>query len=124
MLFIHRPTYNGVMSEKQSITLTDGLVKQVKKLQEREEKPDLMLRVAVNGGGCSGFQYEFSFAETQEDNDTMLKKDGITVLIDAVSLDFMKGATIDFKEELAGSSFQINNPNAQASCGCGTSFSI
>jgi iron-sulfur cluster insertion protein len=112
------------MSETQNITLTDTLVKKVKSLKEKENNSDLMLRVAVNGGGCSGFQYEFSFSESKEEDDNVFEKDGIMVLVDAVSLDFMKGATIDYKEDLQGSHFQIDNPNAQASCGCGTSFSV
>ena len=112
------------MDEKQSITLTDGLVKKVKQLQEREGNPALMLRVAVTGGGCSGFQYDFSFADTAEEDDTVFEKDGISVLVDDVSLGFMSSAVIDFKESIEGSRFQIDNPNAKASCGCGTSFSI
>lgn len=112
------------MSKTQSIILTDSLVTKVKSLRQKEGNPALMLRVAVNGGGCSGFQYGFSFTDTQEDDDRVFEKGGITVLIDEISLDLMDGATIDFKDSIEGSRFQIDNPNAQASCGCGTSFSV
>ena len=83
-----------------------------------------MLRVAVNGGGCSGFQYAFDIATDRNDDDIAIEKDGVTVLVDSVSLDFLKGATIDFVDDLIGQSFRIDNPNATASCGCGTSFSV
>lgn len=112
------------MNETQSITLTDGLVKQVKKLQEKEGNSGLMLRLAVNGGGCSGFQYEFGFTDKAEDDDSIFEKDGIKVVVDGMSLGFLNGATVDYKTDLQGSYFQVDNPNAQASCGCGTSFSV
>ncbi|MCC2097544.1 MAG: iron-sulfur cluster insertion protein ErpA [Hyphomicrobiales bacterium] len=83
-----------------------------------------MLRIAVNGGGCSGFQYDFKITTDRNDDDIGIEKDGITVLIDTVSMDFLKGAQIDFVDDLIGQSFKIDNPNATASCGCGTSFSI
>ena len=82
------------------------------------------LRVAVEGGGCSGFQYDISLAEGAADDDLVLEKDGQTVLVDAVSLPFLQNATIDFSDELIGARFVIENPNATSSCGCGTSFSI
>lgn len=112
------------MSDKANIILTDGLVKRIRQLQEKEGNPALMLRLAVNGGGCSGFQYEFGFAESAEDDDAVFEKDGISVVIDEMSLNFLDGATVDFKTDLQGSFFQVDNPNAQASCGCGTSFSV
>lgn len=85
---------------------------------------DQPLRVAVEGGGCSGFQYEIALAESVADDDLVLEKDGAKVLIDPVSLPFLSNATIDFSQELIGARFVIDNPNATASCGCGTSFSI
>jgi len=83
-----------------------------------------MLRVAVSGGGCSGFQYTFTIDDARMDDDLVLQRDGAVVLVDPVSLDFLTGAEIDFVDDLIGSSFKINNPNAASSCGCGTSFSV
>ena len=83
-----------------------------------------VFRVAVDGGGCSGFQYDFRLEGTRDAEDLVLEKDGVAVVIDPVSLPFLAGATIDFSEELIGSRFVIDNPNATASCGCGTSFSV
>ena len=83
-----------------------------------------MLRVSVSGGGCSGFQYGFDLVSEQTDDDLALEKDGVTVLVDSISLMYLSGSEIDFVDDLMGASFQIRNPNATASCGCGTSFSI
>jgi len=83
-----------------------------------------MLRVAVNGGGCSGFQYAFDIVADRNDDDLVIEKSGITVLIDEISAEYMKDSEIDFSDELIGAAFKINNPNATASCGCGTSFSL
>jgi iron-sulfur cluster assembly accessory protein len=83
-----------------------------------------MLRVAVNGGGCSGFQYAFDIVGQKNADDIAVERDGVVVLVDPVSLDFLKGAELDFANELIGSAFKIHNPNATASCGCGTSFSV
>jgi iron-sulfur cluster assembly accessory protein len=90
----------------------------------KKEAAGAMLRVAVNGGGCSGFQYAFDIVRERADDDLALEKYGATVLIDPVSLDFLKGSRIDFVDDLIGQSFKIDNPNATASCGCGTSFSV
>ena len=89
-----------------------------------KEAANTMLRLAVTGGGCSGFQYNFALDETRMDDDLVLERDGATVLIDPVSLDFLVGAEIDFTDDLIGQAFKVNNPNATASCGCGTSFSV
>lgn len=89
-----------------------------------KEPAGAMLRVAVNGGGCSGFQYDFSIATEKNPDDLVIEKDGVTVLIDETSLDFLRGSEIDFADELIGAAFRVNNPNATASCGCGTSFSV
>ncbi len=83
-----------------------------------------MLRLAVSGGGCSGFQYDFCFDDSRAADDLLIERDGARVLIDPVSLDFLKGAEIDFVEEMIGAAFRVNNPNATSSCGCGTSFSV
>jgi iron-sulfur cluster assembly accessory protein len=90
----------------------------------RTEPPGSMLRVSVEGGGCSGFQYKFDFVSTRADDDLVLARDGATVLVDPVSVQYMAGAEIDFVDDLIGASFRISNPVATASCGCGTSFSV
>ena len=88
------------------------------------EGGEAMLRVAVTGGGCSGFQYSFALDDARADDDLAIERDGVVVLIDAMSLDFLKGAELDFVDDLIGAAFKINNPNATSSCGCGTSFSV
>jgi iron-sulfur cluster assembly accessory protein len=88
------------------------------------EPADAMLRLAVTGGGCSGFQYNFAIDEARLQDDLLLERDGARILIDPVSLDFLKGAEIDFTDDLIGQAFKVNNPNATSSCGCGTSFSV
>ena len=90
----------------------------------KSEPGALMLRVAVTGGGCSGFQYNFALDDSRLDEDLVIERDGAVVLIDPVSLDFLKGSEIDFVDDLIGASFKVNNPNATSSCGCGTSFSV
>ena len=89
-----------------------------------KEKAGTMLRLAVTGGGCSGYQYNFALDETRMDDDLVIERDGATVLIDPVSLDFLAGAEIDFTDDLIGQAFKVNNPNATSSCGCGTSFAV
>ena len=105
------------------VTLSARAAAQVKKVLSREA-PGSFLRIAVNGGGCSGFQYAFDIVPDREDEDLMLARDGASVLIDPVSVDFMRGAEIDYVDDLIGQSFKIQNPNATASCGCGTSFAL
>jgi iron-sulfur cluster assembly accessory protein len=90
----------------------------------RREPPGAMLRVSVEGGGCSGFQYRFEIDSTQAADDVVITREDATVLIDQVSLDYLDGSEIDFVDDLIGASFRVNNPRATASCGCGTSFSI
>ncbi len=90
----------------------------------KAEPEATMLRLAVTGGGCSGFQYNFALDDRRMDDDLVLERDGAVVLIDPVSLDFLVGAEIDFSNDLIGAAFKVNNPNAQSSCGCGTSFSV
>lgn len=113
------------MSEESfNITLTDSLVHRIRQEQITESRPNLMLRLAIHGGGCAGFQYEFSYTEAVESGDRIFEKDDIRVVIDEMSMEYLDGATIDFSEELIGSVFCVRNPNAQSSCGCGTSFSV
>jgi iron-sulfur cluster assembly accessory protein len=88
------------------------------------EGGDAMLRVAVTGGGCSGFQYSFALDDARLEDDCVIARDGAVVLVDPMSLDFLKGAELDFVDDLIGAAFKINNPNATSSCGCGTSFSV
>jgi iron-sulfur cluster insertion protein len=105
------------------VALTERAAKRIAAILKDEPAP-VMLRVAVTGGGCSGFQYDFLFDDSRTDDDLVIERDGATVLIDPVSLDFLKGAEIDFVDEMIGASFKIKNPNATSSCGCGTSFSV
>ena len=106
-----------------SVTVTDAAFARVARVLAGE--PDkAALRVSVEGGGCSGFSYKFDLVAEREDDDTVLEKNGTTVLIDSLSLVYLAGAEIDFVDDLMGQSFQIRNPNAVASCGCGTSFSV
>ena len=105
------------------VTISASAARRIAEILKGETAP-AMLRVAVTGGGCSGFQYNFTLDDSTMDDDLVLKRDGATVLIDPVSLDFLKGAEIDFADDLIGASFKINNPNATSSCGCGTSFSV
>jgi iron-sulfur cluster assembly accessory protein len=104
-------------------TLSDRAARRISAILAREAG-GTMLRLAVTGGGCSGFQYNFALDEARLEDDLVLEKDGATVLIDPVSLDFLVGAEIDFTDDLIGQAFKINNPNATSSCGCGTSFSV
>jgi iron-sulfur cluster assembly accessory protein len=106
-----------------AVTLSDRAARRIAEILQTETQPTA-LRVAVTGGGCSGFQYNFALDDTQLDEDLVVEKDGAKVLIDPVSLDFLAGAEIDFTDDLIGQAFKINNPNATASCGCGTSFSV
>ncbi len=105
------------------VRLTERAAKRIGEILQAEAGA-AMLRVAVTGGGCSGFQYDFCFDEARADDDLLIARGAAKVLIDPVSLDFLKGAEIDFVEEMIGAAFRINNPNATSSCGCGTSFSV
>jgi iron-sulfur cluster insertion protein len=105
------------------VRLTDRAAQRIAEILREEAGPS-SLRVAVTGGGCSGFQYDFCFDNTTAEDDLVIAYGGARVLIDSVSIDFLKGAEIDFVEEMIGAAFKINNPNATSSCGCGTSFSI
>ena len=106
------------------LVFTDSAADKVKQLVDEEGNPDLKLRVFVQGGGCSGFQYGFTFDEVVNEDDTQMTKNGVTLLIDAMSLQYLVGAEIDYKEDLQGAQFVIKNPNATTTCGCGSSFSV
>jgi iron-sulfur cluster assembly accessory protein len=110
--------------DQQNVTLSDSAVKRIAKILG-SEPAGTALRVSVEGGGCSGFQYRYDLVqETPTADDVVLSRDGAVVLIDSISLEYMGGSQIDFVDDLIGQSFQIKNPHATASCGCGTSFSI
>ena len=107
-----------------TITLTDSAIARVSELLAAEEGDGMMLRVYVNGGGCSGFTYGFSFDDTVGDDDQLFEAGGVTVVSDEASLDLIGGSRLDWAESLGGASFQLTNPNATAQCGCGASFSV
>ena len=105
------------------LLFTESAATKVKELIDEEGNPELKLRVFVQGGGCSGFQYGFTFDEAVNEDDTQMMRGGVTLLIDAMSLQYLVGAEIDYKEGLDGAQFVIKNPNATTTCGCGSSFS-
>jgi iron-sulfur cluster insertion protein len=109
---------------ERAITVTESAAKRIAFLREQEQVGDANLRIAVSGGGCSGFQYGMSFDDQTNPEDRVFERDGVGVVVDEVSLDLLNGAEVDFVEDLMGASFQIRNPNAASSCGCGNSFSI
>ena len=106
------------------IVITDSAVRRIAALKTQEEAEGAFLRIAVSGGGCSGFQYGLSFDAERNPDDFVFEKGGVAVVVDDVSLDLLNGAEVDFVEDLMGASFQIKNPNAASSCGCGNSFSV
>jgi iron-sulfur cluster insertion protein len=110
------------MSETQ-FSVSPNAAKRIAFLAAKEAKP-VMMRVAVLGGGCSGFQYNFSFEEQKNDDDLLIERDGAAVVVDSTSLEFLKGSELDYVEEMVGAAFQVKNPNATSSCGCGNSFSV
>lgn len=114
---------NTVSEMPSPLKFTDNAANKVRELIEEEGTPDLKLRVFVSGGGCSGFQYGFTFDEEVNEDDTMVERGGVTLLIDSMSLQYLTGAEIDYTEGLQGSQFVIKNPNATTTCGCGSSFS-
>ena len=107
-----------------TVILTAAAAARVQTLRELEGNPALHLRVSVLGGGCSGFQYKIDFDDAVQCDDRVFETDGVKLLVDDTSMEFMIGAEVDFVDELIGAAFKINNPNATASCGCGTSFSV
>ena len=106
------------------LLFTNAAARKVQELILEERNPELKLRVYISGGGCSGFQYGFSFDEEQSDDDLTVRNDGVTLLVDPLSLQYLMGAEVDYSESLQGAQFVIRNPNASTTCGCGSSFSI
>ena len=106
------------------VSISENAAKRVAALIEQQGNPNLKLRLSVSGGGCSGFQYGFEFDEEQKADDIVVERDGVTMLVDGMSLLYIMGSEVDFVEDLVGASFQVVNPNATANCGCGSSFSI
>jgi len=114
----------GPVSGETLLEFSDSAVRKLKSIQAEEGKPELMLRVSVYGGGCSGFQYTFSLDEEVKPTDKTVQKDGTTLIIDQKSYQYLAGSEVDFQEGLEGAMFVVNNPNATSTCGCGASFSI
>lgn len=116
------------MSEEMTLAgnfgVTEAAARKVAELIAADGRDGIRLRVQVLGGGCSGFQYDFRFDEDLAEDDLIFERDGVEVLVDPVSIEYLKGSEFDYVEEMIGSSFQVKNPNATASCGCGTSFSV
>ncbi len=106
------------------LVFTDAAARKVSELIDEEDNPDLMLRVFVAGGGCSGFQYGFTFDEKIEEGDSSVENQGVTLVVDPMSVQYLMGAEIDYKEDLQGAQFVIRNPNAATTCGCGSSFTV
>jgi iron-sulfur cluster insertion protein len=110
--------------EERSIVVTENAARRIAVLKTEEQAENAFLRIGVSGGGCSGFQYGFTFDDQRNEDDFVFERDGIAVVVDDVSLGLLNGAELDFVEDLMGASFQVRNPNAASSCGCGNSFSI
>jgi len=106
------------------VTVTASAARRIGAIIKAEGRDGLMLRLSVAGGGCSGFRYDFTLDDNRNGDDVAFEQDGVTVVVDGASLDLLGGATLDFVEDLIGSSFQVRNPNATASCGCGSSFAV
>ncbi len=115
---------NAVTEMPAPLTFSDNAANKVKELIDEEGNPELKLRVFVTGGGCSGFSYGFTFDEVQNEDDAVMQKNGVTLLIDPMSYQYLTGAEIDYQEGLEGAQFVIKNPNEQSTCGCGCSFSV
>jgi iron-sulfur cluster insertion protein len=114
----------AVAEHEPAVLVTESAARRIAFLMQQEDTPNVKLRIAVSGGGCSGFQYGFSFDDTVNQDDRLFTRDGAAVVIDETSLELLGGAEIDFVEDLVGAAFQIRNPNASSSCGCGNSFSV
>jgi iron-sulfur cluster insertion protein len=110
--------------EERRVVLTENAVRRIDVLRTQENAENAFLRIAVSGGGCSGFQYGLSFDDQRNEDDFVFERDGVGIVVDEASLGLLNGAEVDFVEDLMGASFQIRNPNAASSCGCGNSFSI
>ncbi len=123
-LTVVRSVMSAVAEAPLPIQMTDAAANKVKTLITEEENPELKLRVYITGGGCSGFQYGFTFDEKINEGDTVVEKSGVTMVIDPMSLQYLVGGSVDYTEGLEGSRFTVTNPNATTTCGCGSSFSI
>ncbi|MBT5383841.1 MAG: iron-sulfur cluster insertion protein ErpA [Kordiimonadaceae bacterium] len=111
-------------SENSPVSLSANAAKRINTLVKSQGNDNLKFRITINGGGCSGFQYDFSLVEDSKDDDLIVDRDGATMLVDGLSIMYLMGSEVDFTEELAGSMFVVKNPNATASCGCGSSFAV
>jgi iron-sulfur cluster insertion protein len=118
------PEGQSQASPAAGVNLSASAAKRVKELQAQEHAPNAFLRLSVSGGGCSGFQYGFSFDDTRQPDDSVFERDGVQLVVDEASLGLLAGAEIDFVEDMMGAAFQVKNPNAASSCGCGNSFSV
>ncbi len=107
-----------------NLVLSDSATNKIRELVLEEQNPDLKLRVYIIGGGCSGFQYGFAFEEETEEGDFIIDNDGVAMMVDPMSYPYLMGSVVDYKEDLQGSRFVVDNPNAKTTCGCGSSFSI
>jgi iron-sulfur cluster assembly accessory protein len=123
LFFIFYSSYIGFMTEPQVISMTENAARRVAEIATKLGKPPV-LRLSVEGGGCSGFQYKFGMAETIEADDIRAEGVGAALVVDPISLDLVRGSAVDFVESLGGKSFQVTNPQAQSGCGCGSSFSV
>ena len=110
--------------ETAAVTISDSAIRRIRQLEQAEDAAGSMLRVAVGGGGCSGFQYSFAFDDAENDDDSVFSRDGVRVVVDDISLEFLAGSEIDYVEELVGAYFTVRNPNAASTCGCGVSFAV
>lgn len=117
-------TADAALPSDPPLDFTESAARKVKQLIDEESNPKLKLRVFVTGGGCSGFQYGFTFDEDAADDDTRVEREGVTLLVDPMSFQYLAGAAIDYTEGLEGAQFVIRNPNATTTCGCGSSFSV
>ena len=118
---MNEPTWVG---EERPLNFTDAAARKVGQLIEQEGNPELKLRVYIQGGGCSGFQYGFTFDEQIQEGDTEIENGGVVLLVDPLSVQYLLGAEIDYREDLSGAQFIIRNPNATTTCGCGSSFAV
>ena len=117
-------TATAEIDSSSPVVFSDSAVSKVRELIEEEGNADLKLRIYITGGGCSGFQYGFTFDENVNEGDTVVEKEGVSLLVDPMSYQYLVGAEIDYKDDLEGSHFVIRNPNATTTCGCGSSFSV
>lgn len=112
------------MNDENPISVTDSAVKKLQSLIQEEDNHALKLRVYITGGGCAGFSYGFKFDEAVNEDDTVIDKDDVAVVVDSLSIQYVDGSELDYQENLMGSRFVLNNPNAETTCGCGSSFSV